>query len=79
MRLKIPGLDSEERVKTTINGILNGQFRNCRYALHKYYETFETDAIARQNRPEKVTEDQWITLCDYWWKENVKACLSCLS
>ena len=72
MRLKISGLDSEERVKTTINGILNGQFRNRRYALHKYYETFKTDAIAHQNRPEKVTEEQWTDLCDYWLKENIK-------
>ena len=58
MRLKIPGLDSEQRVKTTINGILGGRFINRRYALHKHYEKFETDDVARQNRPEKVTENQ---------------------
>ena len=57
MRLKILGLDSEQRVKTTINGILSGRFRNRRYALYKHYEKFKTDDVARQNRPEKVIEN----------------------
>ena len=72
MRLKIQGLETEPIVKKTVNGLLSGQFRNRRYALHKYYEKFESDEMARENRPAKVTKEQWDDLCDYWSKDVVK-------
>ena len=63
MRLKIPGLESKPIVKKTVNGLPSGGFRNRRYALYKYYEKFESDEMACQNRPTKVTKEQWDDLC----------------
>ncbi|XP_071938605.1 uncharacterized protein [Coffea arabica] len=58
--------------KTAINKQLNIQYRNHRYRLHKYFQSFESRQEALRQVPEGVSEEDWKWLVSYFENDEFK-------
>nr|XP_027109464.1 uncharacterized protein LOC113729359 [Coffea arabica] len=58
--------------KTAINRQLNTQYRNHRYRLHKYFQSFESRQEALRQVPEGVSEEDWKWLVSYFENDEFK-------
>ena len=75
MRLDIIDI-GEEDVRKKVEDILKNRSRDQRYHLHKHFQKFKTLEEAKQNKPARLTQENWDDLCAYWSSPNVQVCIT---
>lgn len=55
----------EEDLRKKVEDILKNRSRDQRYHLHKHFQKFKTLKEAKQNKPARLTQENWDDFCAY--------------